>query len=59
MENAAIKAQEKFNNRPTYRMPIDLFKPCECGRFESVAVFKGKQHLCENCLKGILEVELI
>ncbi|RCW44260.1 hypothetical protein [Paenibacillus prosopidis] len=59
MENPIITAGERHNNSIPYRRPIDLFKPCECGRFESVALFKGKQHLCEKCLKGILEVELL
>lgn len=49
MENTAIKTQEKFNNRPTYRVPIDLFNECECGRHEAIATH-GKQNLCEHCL---------
>lgn len=59
MENPIISQQERHNNRITYRRPIDLFVPCECGRHESVAIFKGKQHLCGKCLEGICEVTLL
>lgn len=59
MENQAIQAQERHNNRIQYRRPIDLFMPCECGRHESVAIYKGKQNLCTSCLEGICEVTLI
>jgi hypothetical protein len=59
MENTAIKSQEKFNNRPTYRMPIDLFNECECGRHEAVAIYKGKQKFCTDCLEGIVEVRIL
>lgn len=59
MENTAIKAQEKFNNRPTYRRPIDLFDECECGKREAVALYKGTQRLCEDCLEGIVEVRIL
>ena len=59
VENPAIAAGERHNNRIPIRRPIDLFDPCECGRAEAAAVFQGKQRLCTSCLKGILEVELI
>ena len=59
IENPMIASGERQNNRIPYRRPIDLFDPCECGREEAAAVFKGKQRICTNCLKGILEVELI
>lgn len=59
MENSAIQAQERHNNRIPIRRPIDLFSPCECGRHESVAIYKGKQRLCTSCLEGICEVKLI
>lgn len=57
MENPIIKAQERFNNRPTYRIPVQ--NACECGRFEAIAMYKGRQRLCEDCLEGIVEVRML
>lgn len=58
IENPAIQAQERHNNRP-YRYRTPLYDPCECGLHEAAALYKGNQRLCETCLKGILEVELL
>lgn len=59
MDNPAVKSQERVNNRMTFRRPIDLFDPCECGRADAVSVYKGKQRLCLSCLEGICEVTLL
>ncbi|GKU76887.1 hypothetical protein L3i20_v212840 [Paenibacillus sp. L3-i20] len=59
MDNTAIQAQERHNNRIPYRRPIDLFNPCECGQREAVARYKGKQNLCDPCLNGICEVVIL
>jgi len=59
MENPIIKQQERINNRVPYRRPIDLFNECECGRHEAVAIYKGKQKLCTDCLEGIVEVRIL
>jgi hypothetical protein len=49
MENPAIAAGERHNNRITYRRPIDLFDPCDiCSRHESIVRF-GKSKLCDSC----------
>ena len=59
IENPAVQAQERHNNRIQYRPPIEMFDPCECGRHEAAGVYKGKQRLCIKCLEGICEVTLL
>ena len=57
IENPIIASGERHNSRNPY--PIDLLHPCECGLRESVAVYKGRQHLCSECLEGLMEVRLL
>lgn len=59
MENPIIAAGERYNNRRVIQYREPLHDACECGKAEASAVYKGTQRLCINCLKGILEVELL
>lgn len=45
---------------PPVRNPRPLsVTACECGRFESVAIYNKNQRLCHSCLDEIANVELL
>lgn len=59
MENLALKAQERFDNRPAIRSPRSFTNPCECRFAEAVVhVKKGNQYLCNSCFNGIYQIEV-